>query len=134
MNGFANNEYSIVLFGYFVGNMIARNGMYEFFKTRITSKVGFMMMVICLGYVSLQIMSEEDKIGDFTLFNSMTFMFVFSTAFSLPSGSVYSAVIDSILVNKNQAISNNQKEAAINWVLIMSDGGCLFANIVSAWI
>lgn len=53
LNTFANNEYSIVLIGYFVGNMIARAGMYEFFKGKVTSRVGFMMMIITLGYVSL---------------------------------------------------------------------------------
>lgn len=41
LNSFANNQYSIVLFGIFVGNMIARAGIYEYFKGRFTTKVGF---------------------------------------------------------------------------------------------
>jgi hypothetical protein len=135
LNGFANNEYSIVLFGYFIGSMIARSAFYELMQSnKLASRSGILMALITSVYIAFMILGEQDRIEDFTLFHNMTLMFVFAIFFSLPAASIYSAVIVKILSPKEDYIPQNQKESAINWVLVFQDAGSMFAQIATAFL
>lgn len=115
--------------------MVARAGLYEYFKQRLFSFFGMLQGIFVMFYAYKCYMDDvDDGIQDFTLFNSLTSLFIFSIIFSLPAASVYSSQLYSILLNKDGKLQHHQKEAAVNLMLIMMDMGSVMANILTAYI
>lgn len=122
------------MLGFAIGNYIARSGLFEYMEAKLGDNIGVSQATVIFMYIIVELINYTDNEERFTVFKSLTLLFLFSILMAIPAGSVYSSIIYKALDDKDDRVQENEKEMVINWILIMQDAGSLLAQAATAFI